>query len=245
MGSNSTTVFVDPALFIREYNDLPIGSKFTVHVNVSGVANLFTWQINLTWNKAILNVSRIIPGEFLNRTDSANKTSSAPRHPFGGLGYVINVTDNAKGYTLMAESILEDVLPGAVPGINGTGRLVSVEFLVVGYGRCNLTINVGGTLSTMLLNSTGGRITFTKTNGYFSNKFTSDIRGPAGPPDGVVDGWDYGFIGLAFGKTSASPDWETYKIADTRGPTAPYYLPDGIVDGWDYGYCGLQFGKHI
>jgi len=79
-----------------------------------------------------------------------------------------------------------------------------------------------------------------------------DIRGPEfplgsglHPPDGVVDGWDYGFIGLAYGKTSSDPDWNVYKIADFRGPAEPDNPPDGVVDGWDYGYCGLQYGKSV
>ncbi len=132
---------------------------------------------------------------------------------------------------------------------SGPGTLANVTFRVVGYGSSNITLGIKTSLSGW--NFTGNKeydIINAETmpthiqHGYFSNKFTSDIRGPLGPPDGVVDGWDYGFIGLAFGKTSASPDWDDYKIADTRGPLGP---PDGVVDGWDYGYCGLQFGQSI
>jgi len=91
---------------------------------------------------------------------------------------------------------------------------------------------------------------------YVQTPFISDIRGPESPPgsglyppDGVVDGWDYNFIGLYFGKTSLDPEWPICYIADTRGPESPpgsgLYPPDGVVDGWDYNYAGLEFGSSI
>ena len=241
--SSTTTVFVDPESFVRDYDELPVGSTFTVHVNVSDVTDLYTWQINMSWDTSLLNVSSSTGGEFLMRTVSPNKTSSYQ------LGFMINITDNVEGYSCMAESVLGDF-----SGVSDSGRLVSIEFLVLGYGSCNLTINVEETLGTTLFNSTGDSIGFTKIDGYFSNRFLSDIRGPEDPPgggqyppDASVDMWDFGFIGLAYGKTSASPDWEDYKIADIRGPEDPpgsgLYPPDGQVDMWDFGYCGLQYGK--
>ena len=233
--SSSTTIFVDPESFIMDYDDLPVGSTFTVHVNVSDVTDLYTWQLNMSWDPSILNVSSLTGGEFLLQTVSADKTASFQ------LGFVINATDNVEGYTGMAESIL-----GEASGITGSGRMVSIEFLVVGYGCSNLTINVAGTLSTTLIASTNSSIAFTTVDGYFSNKFISDIRGPESPPgsglypfDGVVDMWDFGYIGLMY----ATDD----ELADTRGPENPpgsgNYPPDGAVDMWDFGYCGLQYGK--
>jgi len=154
-----------------DYDSLPVGSYFTVHVNVSDVTDLFTWQLNMSWDSSILNVSSSTAGEFLLRTASENKTASFQ------IGSVINATDNLSGYSGMAESILGDV-----SGITGSGRLVSVEFLVVGYGCCNLTINLDGTLSTALLNSTGDSMAFTAIGGYFRNKITGDVNG-----DTIVD----------------------------------------------------------
>jgi len=233
--SSSPEVFVNPATTRGDYAPgFQIGDTFQVDVNVTGVTDLFAWQINLTWNTSILSLSNIIAGEFLNRSRPTANTTSY------GLGFVINVTDNAEGYTAMGESIL-----GGVAGQDDNGTLVTIEFLIVGCGETNLTIiDVGGTLPSTLLNSTLSTIVPIKSDGYFSNRLISDIRGPGAgnPPDHVVNGWDYGFIGLAFGKTTASPDWDTYKIADTRGPGAGN-LPDGVINGWDYGYAGLQFGS--
>jgi len=184
--SSTTTVFVDPSNVINK--TLQAGSKFTVHVNVSDVNDLFTWQVNMSWDSSILNVSRIIPGEFLARAD--NQTSS---EALGGV--VINSTDNAQGYGLFAESILGDVA-----GINGNGSLVSIEFLVVDYGWTDLNITVSGTLPTMLLDSEGGTITYNKTDGYFSNKLLGDID-----DDVDVDFDDFILFAASYGTSVGEP----------------------------------------
>jgi hypothetical protein len=90
------------------------------------------------------------------------------------------VASNVSGYAAVAETILGDY-----PGISGNGRLVSLEFLVVGYGCTDIAISVSGTLPTMLLDSTGASITFTTTGGYFRNKLKGDATG-----DKVVDSAD-------------------------------------------------------
>jgi hypothetical protein len=169
---SSTTVFVTPPNVLD--NGLQAGSKFTVHVNVSEVTDLFTWQISMSWNSSMLNVSGIIPGEFLAR--SADPTSS---EELGGI--VINSTDNGQGYGSFAESIL-----GEVSGISGNGTLVSVEFLVLTYGWTDLNITVSGDFATTLLDSAGSSATFTPADGYFSNKIPGDIDG-----DIDVDGTDF------------------------------------------------------
>jgi len=176
--SSSPVVFVDPGTIIKDYeNDLgyQIGDTFEVHVNITGATDLFAWQVNMNWNPSILNVSNIIAGEFLNVGAVPNYTSSSASP--NGLGFVINKTDNATGYTAMGESIL-----GADTGVSGNGRLVTIEFQVVGYGCSNLTLNVGGNLPTTLLNSTiiNGALSsmdFTKTDGFFKNKIHGDSNG--------------------------------------------------------------------
>jgi len=183
--SSTPTVFVDPAKIIDVNLQASKGSKFTVRLNVSSVTNLFAWQVNVTWNPSLFRVNKIIAGDFLSRTTSANKTSSSSRY-YGGLGFVINVTDNTKGYVATSESILEDALPGSVPGISGGGALVSIEFLVIGYGSTDLTIKLSGSpLGTTLLDSNGGAITLPPenvVNGYFRNRLPGDIEG-AGDKD--------------------------------------------------------------
>jgi len=167
-------VFVDPDPIVKDYVNDPgyqIGDTFEVHVNVTDATDLFAWQVNMSWNPSILNVSNIIAGEFLNVGAAPNYTSSSSAP--NGLGFVINKTDNATGYTAMGESIL-----GADIGVSGNGRLVTIEFQVVGYGYTNLTIiSAGGGLPTTLLNSTLNSVGFTVVNGWFDNRITGDSDG--------------------------------------------------------------------
>jgi hypothetical protein len=184
-------VFVDPASVINDYSVQPVGSTFTLNVNVSSVTDLYTCQINLTWNHAVLNISRITAGEFLLRTASSSKTASYQ------LGSVMNQTSNVNGYSGMSDSIL-----GSVSGISGSGRLLSILFKVVGYGACNITVSSNGNLKTTLLDSTGATIAYTSTNGYFRNALTGDAN-----IDKSVNIFDITAVKSRWGTTSTSPNW--------------------------------------
>jgi len=221
---SSTTVFVDPPHVLNE--TLQAGSKFTVHVNVSDVTDLFTWQASMNWDSSILNVSRIIPGEFLAR--ATEQTSSE------ALGdVVINATDNAQGHGLFAESIL-----GNVSGIPGpaSGRLVSIEFLVLDYGWTDLNISLSEDFPATLLNSAGNDLTFTAVNGYFSNKMPGDIDG-----DKDVDPFDFNSFRLAYA-SKAPPQ--------VPEPTANYnrqadFDLDGDVDPFDFNTFRLNYARKM
>ena len=172
-GPNEISVI--PAAIIKDYyNDLgyAIGDKFLVHINVTDVTDLFTWQLNLTWNPAVLNFTKKVTyGDFLFRTDSPDKTSRIV--PIAG-------GDNVTGYGWVAETVLGDY-----DGVTGSGRLVSLEFQVVGYGATDLAISTVGDLPTTLLNSAGTPIAFTSFDGYFRNALSGDAT-----LDGIVDVFD-------------------------------------------------------
>ena len=185
-GSSTPTVLVDPNKTVGDYLLDPgfqIDDTFQVHVNISDVTVLFSWQINMSWDPSILNVTGITAGEFLLRTTSVNKTAAYQ------LGFAINATDNVEGYATMAESVLGDA-PGI--GVSGSGRLCSIEFLIVGYGWTELTISLTGGLPTTLLNSTGEVISFPPENvlnGWFDNRLRGDTNG-----DGMVTIADLGAV---------------------------------------------------
>ena len=162
-GGPGPTVFMDPVKIIDETKQA--GSFVSFHVDISDVTDLYTWQLNVSWNPSILTVSDINAGEFLLRTGSTDKTAAYQ------LGYVVNATDYANGYACISESIL-----GEVAGETGSGRLVSIEFEVVGYGCTDLNISISGDLPTTLLNSAGSGMTYTETGGYFRNKRTGDAN---------------------------------------------------------------------
>ena len=213
--SSSPTVFVDPSYVIDEA--LQAGSKFTVHVNVSGVSDLFTWHVKMSWNTSVLNVSSVGYGEFLSGTASPYGTSSS-------LQDVIGVFNDA-GYAWVAESVL-----GEYPGVSGNGSLASIEFLVVDYGCTDININITENLPTKLLNSEGNSISFTTVNGYFSNKILGDIDG-----DGDVDRYDFGTFAGAYGSKTGDPNYDIECDLDS----------DGDVDRYDFGIFAGNYGRHI
>ena len=172
---STADVFVDPDKIIKDYvadSGYQIGDTFVFHVNITGVTDLFSYQVNVTWNTAILNFTGIWEyGDFLARTGSSYGTSRIED---------IYVASNETGYASVAETILGDEL-----GISGNGRLVTLQFQVVGYGCSDIVVGTGGALPTKLLDSAGASITFTTANGYFKNKLTGDADG-----DGTVNVFD-------------------------------------------------------
>jgi hypothetical protein len=222
LDSPGTTVFVDPAYYFKDYSLLPEGSTFTVYINISEVSDLYTWQVNMTWNRALLNVTSIIASEFLAR--SPNVTSSEV------LDTVINATDNAVGTVGISETILGNIVGVNEPVGGGTGRLVAVQFKVVGYGSCDLVIRTTGNLATSLLTSTGTTITYTPTNGYFSNKATGDIDG-----DRDIDGVDFGIFAPSYGSLRGQPAYNEECDLDH----------DGDIDGVDFGLFAPNYGRSV
>jgi hypothetical protein len=250
--SSSPEVFVDPALIVKDYDldsGYQIGDTFNVSMNVTdftGDLDLYAWQINMSWDPSMLNVSNIIAGEFLNRVTPPNYTTSSPAP--NGLGFVINVTDNATGYTAMGESIL-----GGVPAISGNGTLVTIEFLIVDYGWTYLNISVSGTLPTLLLNSTLGTVAYDRlsvpiflSDGYFRNVIlgdnTDDSLVGTGPPDGDVDEFDLAIFADNYGGNYGLPGY--FHLCDLTDDslvgTGP---PDGDVDEFDLAIFADNYGR--
>ena len=191
------------------------GSTITVHIDISGTGfDLFSWQINLTYNKNILNVNRLTAGSFLGATKD---TSSEV------LGHVINVTDNIGGSALFAETILYDV-----PGVSGSGRLVSIEFLVVGYGSTDIIISLSGSFKTTLLDSLGAEITPSVTNGYFRNKYPGDWNG-----DKSVSSLDFSKLAGIYGKSYPDPLYD--RECD--------FILDGTIGSADFSALAGNYGK--
>jgi len=198
------------------------GSTFQIDVNITGVTDLFAWQLNVSWDQSLLNLVKAYGGDFLNSVSPPAYTSSSPTP--NGLGFVINVTDNVEGYTAMGESIL-----GGVPGITGDGQLVSLEFLVVGYGSTDIVIETSGDLPTTLLDSSVSQviITYDKTDGYFRNKYPGDVDG-----DYLVGSADAGVLNGAYGKSWPDPLYKREADFDL----------DGLIGSADAGVLNGAYG---
>jgi len=211
------SIFVDPSKIIVDYINNPgyqIGNTLSVHVNVSSVTDLFSYQVNVTWSPSMLNYTGVTYGDFLARTGSSYGTSRIEPTVFAS---------NVTGFASIAETIL-----GNVGGISGGGRLFTIQFKIIGYGSTTINLSGAGTLPTTLLNSAGGSMAFTSTSGYFRNTIFGDIDA-----DHDVDGVDFGMFAPNYGRTGIPPS--EYHPSDLDG--------DGDVDGVDFGLFAPNYGR--
>jgi adhesin HecA-like repeat protein len=99
------------------------GKSFTLDVRISDVVDLFAFQFDLAFNPLILSTGSITEGPFL---------------PSGGAtAFVAGTVDNMAG-TITATA---DTLIGAIPGVNGSGVLASVDFLALSVGASPITLS--------------------------------------------------------------------------------------------------------
>jgi len=139
-----TGIFIDPL-----ETTVMLGQNFTVSVNVANVTNLAGWQLNVTFNPAILNVNKIfLPyGNIFEGLD--------PRPP----GKCI---DNKLGYVMWGCCIGPDA---PVNNFNGSGTMCEIEFATVGLGTSSLHIDTEGDFCTLLVDPDVNELPFTPIDG--------------------------------------------------------------------------------
>ena len=101
-------------------SNVTVGTSFTLDVRISGVSDLFGWQLDLGFDPALLNASPATEGSFF----------GAPTSFFGG-GAVDNI-----GGTI---TTMFNALSGTV-GVTGDGILASISFLAVDVGSATLSL---------------------------------------------------------------------------------------------------------
>ena len=202
-------------------------NRLVISVCVENVQRLHTFQFDLNWTGPILNVTYI-------REGSIFKTGART-------ALLAKTYNGANGNRTITSNTLVSRLP--VPrGVDGSGSLVYVEFLVESYGVTNLTLS-----RTRLVDSFRIGRTHTTTNGYFDNRIPGDITGPENPVgsgkypyDGKVDCYDLIYLGKKYGTSDP--------VADFTGSENPVgsgvYPPDGIVDHKDLIALARNYGKH-
>jgi hypothetical protein len=142
--SSSTVLFVEPKAFQET-----VGQSFAVNVSVSNVADLYGWQLELTWNSSLLNVTSVTEGPMLR--SSGNSTIFQP---------AVNSTEG--NLSAVCTRVLS--FGSSIIGVSGDGTLMTVQFEVIGNGTCNLTL-----YNTQLLDSKIRDITHTVQDGQFSS----------------------------------------------------------------------------
>ncbi len=116
--ATATTVNVFPSTVAAN-----VGQNFTIDVTIADVLDLYGWEFELRWNPALLDAVTVIEGNFLN--------GGAERETFPW-----SIINNTAGYLLAYCTLLGDL-----PGVNGSGTLATVEFLVEDAGESVLDLN--------------------------------------------------------------------------------------------------------
>ena len=124
------------------------GQNFTINVSISDVTDLYSWQIELSWNPSLLNVTNIMEGPLLK--SSGNSTFFSP------------VINNAEGNLSVLCTRLYS-FGSSVTGVSGNGTLMTVQFEVIRSGACDLNL-----YDTQLLDSHRNAINHTAQSGHFS-----------------------------------------------------------------------------
>ena len=165
--ATGTVVRVDPSNMVD--TDIEPGETITFTINITNVADLYTWQIRIFFNPDVLNCTGAsYPVDHI----FAGKTTSP----------VLPIIDNTGGSILYGNS-----LQGPIAGVSGNGKLCQIEFSVKTRGSSNLTFLTVGAGSTFLLNSLGDDIPYTVEGGYFNNKLPPPPATIFVDPSRVVD----------------------------------------------------------
>jgi parallel beta-helix repeat protein len=113
------TIYVSP-----QTTTAPVGTTFTVDINVANAENLWGWQFFLNWSLSILEVKSITEGSFLKQ---------------GGSTFFIAKKFNDQGRLYVADTLMGTPYVYAHP-VSGSGTLASITFLVENAGSTVLDL---------------------------------------------------------------------------------------------------------
>lgn len=142
---NRPEVEVNPA----EVKGVPVNDSFTINIIILDIEDLYSLEFRLNWTTALLNVTGVAAGDFL-----------------GPTGEIIFYQEihNEEGY------IYVNCSRTVGSGVDGSGTVANVTFLVLGEG--NSTLHLYDTSS---LDSTSKSIAMGTVDGWFVNILTHDI----------------------------------------------------------------------
>jgi len=120
--SNSAKAQATPEIFIDPATSTvnSVGQTIDIKVNVTNVVGLFSWELRVYFNPALLLFSNVQSGGFLSQF---------------GATYPLQVDNKTNlGYAQFGETFSEDVTA------QGNGTLVKVTFTALAGGRCPLSL---------------------------------------------------------------------------------------------------------
>ncbi len=144
---DSATISIEPS----EVLDVSPGGTFSINVTITGVSELFGWQINITFNPQILNVESMGEGPFLKQQNDT---------------IFMRQSDNTVGYAFVS-AIFNPPYPSY--GASGSGLLGNITFSVKGSGSSSLHFGKNTKLKTVIADNLVAITDFSTTDGSFRN----------------------------------------------------------------------------
>ncbi len=130
-GATSGSIITMPS------NQNPIGSTFQVDAYIAGaVGNIWGWNLGISWNNTVLNMTGLAEGSYLNGGVS------------GATFFVPGSIDNVDG---TIQGGVSDALNAYTTSSAGAGVLMSMTFQIQSFGSCNIQLSQGTPFT--LLNS--------------------------------------------------------------------------------------------
>ncbi|MDR0492101.1 MAG: cohesin domain-containing protein [Nitrososphaerota archaeon] len=158
-----------------------IGTIIEVQLYVENVQNLFGWNLNLTWNPKVLNLTNIQEGPFLSNAGSTLCTWAPSLSP----------TSRSQGYINSTGCILLEA-----HSVNGSGVLATLSFKILSTGVSPISIegtqlinpSPAGVLQYITTTLNSGTITITSpNNGSDNNLNTSSDNNSNNRPDNSLN----------------------------------------------------------
>jgi len=164
------SIYVVPSQVTFTTNNASLGTLFNVTVGANMQSDTFGWQVEMTFNPAVVQIV------------DAGYTDVSSSVFFENFTYIINISpriDNVTGSVLYAESLLA---PEVAPQTNAS--LCWVEFEIVSVPSSTVTqltttFNITDSQNTVFENSEGNYIPLTYFNGQYAFIYV--------PPPGVHD----------------------------------------------------------
>jgi hypothetical protein len=202
----------------REYETwvtAPPSDRFVVGVSVTNIKNLYSYEFCLNWTGAVLNVTRIAEGPFLNNEALSQGGSTL---------FIAKTYNGATGnYTVVSNSMLNPATMGAY----GTGVLAYIEFQVeLPYNVTNLHL-----YNNMTSDPLDPLIPHTTTDGYFKNWMRGDANG-----DRLVNSLDLGTLNGHWAPSGGAPPWSLGYSKDVDCNM------DGYINSLDLGVVNGNWG---
>ena len=158
--------------------------SFSVNISISDARCVYSWEIYLWWNPALLDAANVVEGDFL----------------FGLFG---NRTTELSFETYLNEGVVHvngwSTLTTPDDGVNGNGTLATITFQIKAKGACNMDIT-----SAMLFDPDGFPM-FISPNAMKEALFRtlqSDVNN-----DGIVSVFDLYDVGKAYGSEPCETNW--------------------------------------